>query len=221
MIALRPTALLASLTLLLLLPSCIGSRKGVDPTLRILSEQGDELGVSTMYGVVFLGRHTNAGPVEIEAMFGDGPSIESSVVDPLGGGLFTAETDIRLPSVPLTFKELKPGQRVLVKGRRGRKSWERWVKVRKDDRVLGILLDTISQLDGEPDQIGAGVYLKPTSKPGDLRLVGIVSGRITLESEGNKRTYLTVEGPESLWRLVTFKRKDLKKRKWVYRDDVL
>lgn len=204
------------------LVACVGSRKGVDPTLRIQSGQGSELGVSTHYGVVFLGRYTNAGPVEIEAMFGDGPSIEASVVDPLGGGLYTAPTDIQLPAVPLTFRELQPGQEVLVRGRADRRTWERWLTVRQDERVHGILLETTSELEGHPDQIGAGVYLKPSKKPYDLRLVGLVSGRIRLKSaDGDWRTYLTVEGPESLWRLVTHQRKFDKRRKWVYREDVL
>ena len=202
--------------------ACVGTRKGVDPTLRIMSEEGSELGVSTRYGVVFLGRYTNAGPVEIEAMFGDGPSIESSVVDPLGGGLYTAETDIQLPAVPLTFQELEEGEEVLVRGRNGRRSWERWLTVREDARVHGILLETNGELAGNPDQIGAGVFLKPSKKPYDLRLIGLVSGRMRIKSaDGNWRTYLTVEGPESLWRLVTHKRKFDKRRKWVYREDVL
>ena len=214
-------SLLCALTLLCTSSACVGSRKGVDPTLRIQSGQGSELGVSTRYGVVFLGRHTNAGPVEIEAMFGDGPSIESSVVDPLGGGLYTAETDIQLPAVPLTFKQLKAGDKVLVRGRHGRKSWERWLTVRQDERVHGILLETSRALEGHPDQIGAGVFLKPSKKPYDLRLIGLVSGRVRLEKDGESRTYLTVEGPESLWRLVTHRRKIDKRRKWVYREDVL
>ncbi|MEZ5976530.1 MAG: hypothetical protein R3F17_00335 [Planctomycetota bacterium] len=201
--------------------ACVGTRKGVDPTLRIFGDQGAELGVSTQYGVVFLGRHTSAGPVEIEAVFGDGPSIESSVVDPLGGGLFTARTDIRLPAVPLTFQELKPGQEVLLRGRDDDGSWERWVKVRQDDRVHGILLEPCRELNGHPDQIGAGVFLKPTSAPYDLRLIGLVSGRLRLEADGSTKTYLTVEGPESLWRLVTHDREENHKRQWVYREDVL
>ncbi|HPF13571.1 MAG: hypothetical protein H6830_10135 [Planctomycetes bacterium] len=213
--------LLRTLPLLLLMTACVGTRKGVDPTVRILSERGNELGVSTQYGIVFLGRHTNAGPVEVEAMFGDGPSIESSVVDPLGGGLYTAETDIRLPAVPLTFQNLEPGQEVLLRGRSDRSSWQTWVKVRQDERVHGILLEVPRQLDGHPDQIGAGVFLKPSSAPYDLRLIGLVSGRIRLETDGKTKTFLTVEGPESLWRLVTHNRKSQPKRKWVYREDVL
>jgi hypothetical protein len=199
----------------------VGTRKGVDPTLRILGEGGTELGVSTQYGVLFLGRYTSAGPVEVEAVFGDGPSIEYTVIDPVGGGLYTATTNIRLPSVPMTFQDLEAGQSVLLRGRTDKGSWERWVKVRQDERVHGILLDTCSEMNNHPDQIGAGVFLRATSRSEDLRLIGLVSGRVTLQSDGDSKTYLTVEGPESLWRLVTHRHQYPRTRKWIYREDVM
>ncbi|MBL4770777.1 MAG: hypothetical protein JKY61_06470 [Planctomycetes bacterium] len=217
----RSRSLFPVLLLTCLLASCVGSRKGVDPTLRILGENGTELGVSTRYGVLFLGRYTNAGPVEIEAMFGDGPSIELTVIDPLGDGLYTANTNIRLPSVPMTFEDLKPGQEVLLRGRTATKSWERWVKVRGDERVHGILLDTCRELNDHPDQIGAGVFLRKGKGSHNLRLIGLVSGRITLYTDGIPKTYLTVEGPETLWRLITHKRQFPRTRKWIYREDVM
>lgn len=214
-------SILPVLILCSLLASCVGSRKGVDPTLRIMGESGSELGVSTQYGVLFLGRYTSAGPVEIEAVFGDGPSIEFTVIDPVGDGIYTAKTNIRLPSVPMTFQALDAGQEVLLRGRTASGSWERWVKVRQDERVHGILLDTCPELNNHPDQIGAGVFLRKTDKSEDLRLIGLVSGRITLHTDGVPRTYLTVEGPESLWRLVTHRRQFPRTRKWVYREDVM
>ncbi len=214
-------SLLPVLLLTCWLTSCVGTRKGVDPTVRVMSETGTELGVTTHYGVLFLGRHTNAGPVEIEAMFGDGPSLEFSVVDPIGADLYTAKTSIRLPAVPMTFKALEAGQKVLLRGRNDKGSWQRSVKVRKDDRVHGILLDTCREMNDHPDQIGAGVFLGKTSKPESLRLIGLVSGRITLQADGKSKTYLTVKGPESLWRLVTHQRQFPRTRKWIYRDDVL
>ncbi len=220
-LSLRSRSLLPVLLLTCLLASCVGSRKGVDPTVRILGETGTELGVTTHYGVLFLGRYTNAGPVEIEAMFGDGRSNEFSVVDPLGAELYTAKTTIRLPAVPMTFQALEAGQEVLLRGRTESESWQRTVKVRADERVHGILLDSCREMNGHPDQIGAGVFLGTTSKPESLRLIGLVSGRITLQVNGKSKTYLTVKGPESLWRLVSHKRQFPRTRKWIYRDDVM
>ncbi|MCP5023223.1 MAG: hypothetical protein GY930_15820 [bacterium] len=217
----RSRSLLPVVILTCLLTSCVGSRKGVDPTVRIMGENGTELGVTTHYGVLFLGRYSNAGPVEIEAVFGDGPSIEFSVIEPLGAELYTAETTARLPAVPMTFQALKPGQKVILRGRTAKRSWQRSVKVRTHESVHGILLETCREMNGHPDQIGAGVFLNKTSRPEDLRLIGLVSGRITLQIDGKSKTYLTVKGPESLWRMVTHKRQFPRTRKWVYRDDVM
>ncbi|MEM6569707.1 MAG: hypothetical protein AAF957_14960, partial [Planctomycetota bacterium] len=56
--------------LALSLTACSGSRKVTDPVVGITTEQGTELGVSTEYGVVFLGRTAERGEVLVEAWFG-------------------------------------------------------------------------------------------------------------------------------------------------------
>jgi hypothetical protein len=205
----------------LLMQSCVGSRTLSDPTVEIRSEHGTELGVSTDYGVVFLGRRAQSGPIEITAWFGDGPSIESSVVEPIGGGLYTAETEIRLPQVSMSFDDPRPGSKVLVVGRNSNGDWDREMTVASDPRVLGILLPVPSELQNAPDQIGAGVYVVPEIGEEAKILVGLVSGRITLKGKEGERSYLTVVGPEDLWRLVVHRRDLLQKRRWIYRQDIL
>ncbi|HUR26832.1 MAG TPA: hypothetical protein VM509_01490, partial [Planctomycetota bacterium] len=88
--------------LCVLCTSCAGTRFLANPVVEIRGDQGVELGVATSDGVVFLGRTARSGEVLITAWFGDGPSPENAVVEPLGGGLFTTETEIRLPSVPIS-----------------------------------------------------------------------------------------------------------------------
>jgi hypothetical protein len=211
----------APISLVLLAPSCVGSRTLSDPTVEIRTERGKELGVSTDYGVVFLGRTAQAGPVEITAWFGDGPSIESSVIEPIGGGLYTAETEIRLPQVSMSFDEPRPGSKVLVVGRNKDGDWDREMTVVSDPRVLGILLPIPSELQNAPDQIGAGVYVVPEIGEEAKILVGLVSGRIALKGKDGERSYLTVAGPEDLWRLVVHRRDLLQRRRWVYRQDIM
>ena len=53
----RPILLLT----LCLVVGCTGTRKLVDPVLRINTAGGSELGASTIYGVVFLGRTATSG----------------------------------------------------------------------------------------------------------------------------------------------------------------
>lgn len=190
-----------------------------DATVRIDSSGGEELGVATDYGVVFLGRTVQSGPVRMTAWFQDGPSFENGVVETVGGGLFAAEPLIRLHTAALTFPSLAPGDRVTVVGRYDRSRWIHAARVAGHPDVEGILLESDDLLASlGADQVGAGVYLGPRD---DLRLVGLVSGRLRLPVDGVWRDYVTVVGPKDLWRLVTHRRNVERQRRWVYRDDVM
>jgi hypothetical protein len=190
----------------------------LDPVIQIHTPGGSELGVSTDFGLVFLGRTARSGAIEITAWFGDGPSIEPTVIEPVGGGLFTAETEIRLPSVPMTFIQPREGDTLTIVGRTDSGKWEEDVLVLSDPAVYGILLEVPLQIRSRPDQIGAGVF---TEYEGKRRLLGLVSGRLSIERADGASEYLTVLGPEDLWRLVTHRRDRLKRKAWVYRDDVM
>ena len=217
-----PLSQLLALVLALLASSCTGTRSAQNPTLRFTTQGGTELGVATSYGPVFLGQTSTAGRVEIEAVYGDGPSIESTVIEPVGGGLFTAETEIRLPEVPLAFRSPRPGESLLLKGRDANgKDWQLDVTVRSDERVYGLLLDVPKRMLERPDQVGAGVYQRDPKRKGHLYLVGLVSGRITLTKAGKDVSYLAVVGPETLYRLVIHRRDHNRRKPWVYREDVL
>jgi len=214
----RPAASLLALATLLL-AGCQASRKLQDPVLVMETDGGSELGVSTEYGVVFLGRTARSGRVNIAAHFGDGPGIEASVIEPLGGGLFTAETEIRLPVTPMTFQAPDAGQEVVVKGRSGRGPWKVSTRVVSDPDVEGLLLRPTGELARGADQVGAGVYVE---RDGREYLVGLVSGLVEISRrESGVRRYVTVVGPDQLWRLVTFRRDYEHKRRWVYREDIL
>ena len=206
----------AGLAALALLGACQGTHRLADPTLVLQTRGGSELGVSTDYGIVFLGRTARSGDIEIMSWYGDGPSIESTVIEPVDSRIFTAETEIRLPSVPLTFVEPIPGQEVLLVGRKNLRRWEKTVRVRTDPAIEGILLDVPSELYNSPDQIGAGVF-----HCNNKRLIGLVSGQVTVRGKDGTRTYLAVVGPKELWRLATHRKDLLRRKPWVYRDDIL
>ncbi|MFT5733144.1 MAG: hypothetical protein ACJAZN_001269 [Planctomycetota bacterium] len=211
----RTLALLA----LLALASCSGTRKLTDPVLNIRTSGGDELGVSTDHGVVFLGKYAERGEVDVTAFYGDGPTIERSVIEPVGGGLFTAEMDIELPKVPISFEEPRDGETLEIMGRKGNRKWSVLARVRTDPRVLGLLLEVPSGFPDDPDQVGAGVYRKHGRD--DRELVGLVTGKIQLESRGSLRRYIAVSGPTVLWRFAAHRRDLLRKKPFVYREDIL
>lgn len=207
--------------LIALVASCVGTRNLQDPVVVIETRGGMEMGVSTNYGIVFLGATARSGPIEVTSWFGDGPSIESTVIEPVGGGIFTAETEIRIPSVPMSFREPAVGEQVLLLGRGPAGAWEAWVSVRGDPRAFGILLETPAQLPDLQSATGTGVFYCPEDDRTKLQLVGLVSGRLRLYTENGESEYLTVVGPSGLWRLVATRRDHLERKKWVYREDIL
>ncbi len=217
----QPLGLLLASVLLPLTAGCAGTRNLVDPVVQIETSGGHELGVTTDYGIVFLGRTARAGDIEVTAWFGDGPSIEPSTIEPVGGMIYTAETEILLPAVPLLFVEPEPDSYVAVIGRNEEGAWREIMQLRSDPRVLGLLLDVPPQLDGFDDQVGAGVFRYINDDPERLQLLGLISGKLTLETKDGTREYVTIVGPRELWRLVSLRRHYQRRRPKVYREDVL
>jgi len=192
-----------------------------DPTVIIHGADGDELGVSTEYGIVFLGRYANRGRVEFSSWFGDGPSLEEGVIEPVGDHLYTTSAEIQLSNVPLLFELPDPGDTVIVRGRHGGVAWEFEAILATDPSVEGVLLEPSPKLNGlHNDQLGAGVYYLDIR--GRKQLVGLVTGRVNIQTpDGSSRSYVTVSGPEQLWRLVLHRRNSERPKRKVYREDIL
>lgn len=210
---------LAPLAAALLLTACSGSRKLVDPVVVITTRNGMELGVTTQSGVVFTGATAERGEIEIEAWFGDGPTIERTIIEPVSDELFTAETDIVLPSVPISFDEPRDGESLQLMGRKDGARWSTSTRVKTDPRVFGLLLEIPSGFPDDPDQVGAGVFRRLPEHRHEL--VGLVVGKVQLERNGSIERYLAVAGPTELWRLVAHRRDHLRKKPFVYREDIL
>jgi len=205
------------LTLLLVAGGCHAVPP--DPTLVVEGDGGVEAGVSTTHGVVFLGRTVEGGEVSFTAFFYDGPSREVGIVEPLGGGIFTTESPIVLPVVPICFDPPLPGDELTVMTRFGTQLEEFEVEVGHHPAIEGLCLianDDLRELG--PAQIGSGVYVGGAR---ERELVGLISGRVRLETADGAREYFTVVGADDLWRLAAYQREVTRKRRWVYREDVL
>jgi hypothetical protein len=216
MTATRPLPIVALLALAT--AACRTPPIVVDPTVVLETRGGRELGVSTDYGVVFLGHTAQAGEVDVAVWFGDGPSLEPSVIEPVGGGIFTAGTEIRLPSVALSFEDPEAGTEVWIQGRDVQGRWRIKGRVARRPEVDGLLLAVPAELALPNDQTGAAVLVFDDADR--LRLLGLVSGRIRLETAEGTGQFLTVVGPDSLWRLVSFRRDPHLDPPLPYRDDV-
>lgn len=217
----------ACLALAALLAGCRVNRKAADPIVEMHTSGGRELAVSTDYGLVFLGHSAQSGESDAWAWFADGPSQEACMVEPLGGGLFTAETEIRLPAVPLTFVSPARGTEVLIMGRDGGELWSVSARVAEHESVQGLLLELPDDFPERESSVGAGVFLEhiPTWQYEHnfqgLRLLGLVAGHVEIATADGVRSYLAVVGPTELWRLVAWRREHPEKPRFVYREDVL
>ncbi len=189
-----------------------------DPTVRVHSSQTGELGVATDYGVVFLGRDQRSGDVEFTSWFGDGWSLETGIIEPLGGGLYITHPEIRIPTTTLSFDQPEPGTEVVVVGRDDRdRSFRIRASVVEREGVEGLLLAPTKRLRGlGRGQLGAGVYVP---RGGRDELVGLLSGQLWLEDA--EEEVFTVVDASDLWRLVAYPRDLDRPRRRTTRGDIL
>lgn len=215
----RILSITASLTLapllLALFAGCSTRGATFDPTVLVLGSEGEELGVSTPYGVVFLGHNVTDDVVRLVPAFGDGPSVERAPAEAVDRGLRLARAEIQLPTVPISFDTPAPGSRVLVRGRDGLNPWSEEVKVANVPSATGLVLEADASLRRrlEAGVVGAGVYV--FDEHHEMQLVGLVDGLFSL----NDTTYIATAGPGSLWRAAAHDR-SLSRQRWVYREDV-
>lgn len=193
------------------------ARYTYDPVVVVHAPAGDELGVSTDYGVVFLGRHVRTGRVEFTAWFGDGPAREEGLIERLTDELYLTKSEIQLAEVPLCLDLPAAGTPVIVRGRRGSTPYEIEAVLAADERVRGVLLSPSSELAALTDaDLGAGIFLVRDGKPREL--IGLVTGHVEF---GDGRHYVCAVGPEELWRLAVQHRDNDRPRRTVYREDLL
>ncbi len=206
-------------SILALLAGCRTYSNLADPIVLVQTPQGTELGVSTTHGVAFLGRTAKAGRAELVVWFGDGPSIEPGLIEPIGGDLYTIDVPLKLPTVALSFRDPSDGEPVEIRGRGPSGPWKVDGRIVKLEGVEGILLEVQAPFDEASDQTGAGIFV--LGDDGHSRLLGLLSGRLALIGEGPDRVVLTAVGPTDLWRLVAYRRDLREQEPAVRRPDLL
>lgn len=200
------------------LTSCVVTANVQDPTVTLNTAGGQELGVSTPLGVVFLGRTAHSGEVDLTVWYGDGPSIEPSIIEPLGDGLYLAQGEILMPFANVAFIQPGPDDELFARGRQGADVWEIELFAVDDPRLTGLAFRSADPLPTEPNQAGAGVFWSDPDTDQDY-LIGLISGTVQFGTDGPK--YVTAIGGEGLWRLVAHRQASSDEGRFVYRDDIL
>ncbi|HED65295.1 MAG TPA: hypothetical protein ENJ09_07050, partial [Planctomycetes bacterium] len=149
-----------------------------DAIVQIHGSGGEELGVATDYGIVFLGHTQRGGTVEYTAWYGDGPSPESGLVEPIGGGLFVTEPELAVHRSAIDFRTPKPGTRVRVVVRKGRGVREFAARVVAVEGAEGLFLAPNGELTRlGATAVGAGIFLDHDASHA---LIGLLSGELEL-----------------------------------------
>ncbi len=172
---------LASLFLLpLLLGSCVVERRlpSEMPMVRIQTTGGFEQGVSTDDGILFLGRTQKKGPAKVLYYLGPSPMMEAGELRHLGASLYEVETEIALPSVPISMESLRPGEELLLMCLDEAGPWSYWTRVAEDSRVSGPVIEWPSGLTLEKAHVGAGLFRE---SDGAYSLVGLLKGTLVFK----------------------------------------
>ncbi len=151
------------------------------PVVQITTTRGTELGVSTDEGILFLGRTAQQGPAKVFYFLGPSPLVEVGEVLPLGGPLSTVQLEVDIPTIPISFEPVRPGEELVLMGLDGPRVWQHPVRaVDNAELVNGTVLEQPAGLELQPWHIGAGVFRRTD---GGLALVGLLKGRARIDGE--------------------------------------
>ncbi len=197
----RPLHRLAPCVLLAFASCSWGLFSGVEtvdrtrPVALIETTGGVELGATTEFGILTLGRTATRGPCRVYYFLGPTPLVEDGTVVATEGPFCTAQIDLRTQSVrvldhsptnePLKAMWTSDGAQVTTID----------VQLARDEGVSGdVLADP-----GQDIPAGAGVFAEVDEK---LRFVGLVSGRATVQGDNGVRAYYTFAGVDRVRELL-------------------
>jgi len=162
------------------------------PVAKIETRGGTEYGATTTEGILFLGRTAQSGPCRVHYFLGATPTplVEAGEIRHLGGVFYLAQIDLKTPSVEILSRDTEPSDELVAIQHRDGDTREIPVRFASSSAIQGEVLEW----PGEPLAAGTGIF---TRQDEELKLVGLVSGALTLEGESPER-YLTLAGTDQL-----------------------
>ena len=146
------------------------------PVARIETRGGVELGATTEYGVLFLGRTATEGPCRIHYFLGPTPVVEDGTVESTGSSYYRAEMDLKNQSIRVLEREVEPGDSLVAMYMAGFDVQTVDVSLSQDPEVDGYVLSW----PGASLPAGAAILLRTPED--DYRFVGLVSGEAELRA---------------------------------------
>lgn len=174
--------------------ACGGPRpKGI---VRVRTPAGEEQGVATPYGILFLGRTAQAGRCDVTVFFGDGPSIEPGTIEAADSEICVALLEVKVPMSEVSFTYPDPSDAILIAIAHDDGPEYFTTEVSTEAGVEGTVLRVPRGFPVDPTVVGAGVY---RFEDGRYRLIGLVNGVARYRGlDGQYHEVLTFLGPRNL-----------------------
>jgi hypothetical protein len=185
----------------------------------IHTPRGDEQGISTQYGIVFLGRTAREGRCDVTIYFGDGPSIEPGRIEVVDADLCLALLEIKSPTTEVSYTYPDPEDDLLL-GIVGEAGPEFYVtRLATDMGVEGTAVHVPSGFPLSPSIVGAGIYRFEDFR---FRLVGVVNGVAHFQDKiGLGHDVFTFLGPRNLARVAIYDRDRGRPKESPVRTDII
>jgi hypothetical protein len=158
------------------------------PVALIETTGGVEYGATTEFGILMLGRTAMQGACRVHYFLGAVPIIEDGKVIPTGSAFYAADIDLQTQQVRVLDHAPNQGDELLAMWLPdGTSTRSVPVTLASAEGVTGDVIDD----PGEDLPPGAAIFAKVNN---DLRFVGLISGKATLQEPGTVRGYYTFAG---------------------------
>ena len=162
------------------------------PVVRVETQGGVELGASTEYGILFLGRTAQDGPCRVHYFLGPTPVVEDGTIVSAGGYYLLADIDLKAQDIPILDRPVAPEDRLVAMFMAGTNAVTVPVSLASDPDVAGSVLNW-------PDaSLPAGTAILVQDESESFRFVGLVSGEAELETDAGTKRFVVFAGTEMM-----------------------
>jgi len=195
--------LLAAL-LLPVLPGCsawfFSGEPKVDrshPVALVETTGGIELGATTEFGVLTLGRSAATGPCRVNYFLGPTPMIEDGELKATGSLFTRAEIDLKTMALRALDRSPAPERELLVM----------WTPDGVSTRSCAAQLASVPGVEGDvladPGvELPAGATIMQRNTEHELQFAGLIAGKVTLGSNAAARSYYVFAGVDRMRELL-------------------
>lgn len=171
------------------------------PVALIETTGGVELGATTEYGVLTLGRTATAGACRVHYFLGPTPMVDDGVLDTTASVFTRADIDLKTQAIRMFDRSVNPTDELLVMWTADGTSVQSvGVELARTDRIEGSVL----MHPGVELPVGATVLRRDRY---GLTFVGLIAGKATVDNDKGSRDYFVYAGVDRVRQMLAIPEK--------------